>query len=136
MDGFALAFTDGRAAAAPVLARAAAGFAGDDVSTEEVLRWGWLATAAAVMVWDYETCLAVATRGVELAREAGRAECAGGQRSTCWRRPPRWAGTSAGRDRWSLRPMRVTEATGTRVAPYGALVLAGFQGRRGGGLRA
>ena len=23
------------------------------------------------MVWDYETCVAVATRGVELAREAG-----------------------------------------------------------------
>ena len=23
------------------------------------------------MVWDYETCLAVATRGVALAREAG-----------------------------------------------------------------
>ena len=71
LDGFSLAFTDGRSAAAPVLEQAATGFAGDDVSIEEVLRWGWLATAAAVMVWDYDTCLAVATRGVELAREAG-----------------------------------------------------------------
>ena len=70
-DGFALAFTDGRAAAAPVLQRAATGFGSSDVSVEEVLRWGWLATAAAVMVWDYETCLAVSTRGVELARAAG-----------------------------------------------------------------
>ena len=43
-----------------------------DVSLEEVLRWGWLATAAAVMVWDYETCLAVAdARG--RARPRGRA---------------------------------------------------------------
>ena len=48
LKGFALAFTDGRAAAAPVLGRAATGFAGSGVSAEEVLRWGWLATAATV----------------------------------------------------------------------------------------
>src|SRR3954471_14562579 len=58
LHGFSLAFTEGRAAAAPVLERAARGFAGKDVAVEEVLRWGWLATAAAVMVWDYDTCLA------------------------------------------------------------------------------
>ena len=57
-------------------ARARAGarprFAGDARRrSRKLLRWGWLATAAAVMVWDYETCVAVATRGVELAREAG-----------------------------------------------------------------
>src|SRR4029450_6086362 len=71
LDGLALAFNDGRASAAPVLEEAATRFAGSDVSAEEVLRWGWLAPPAAVMVWDYETCLAVATRGVELARGAG-----------------------------------------------------------------
>ena len=60
LKGFSLAFTEDRAAAAPVLEQAAAGFAGNDVSTEEVLRWGWLATAAAVMVWDYDCCLSVA----------------------------------------------------------------------------
>ena len=54
-----------------VLERAAAGFAGEEVSIEEVLRWGWLATAAAVMAWDFDTCLAISDRGVELAREAG-----------------------------------------------------------------
>ena len=59
-----------RGGAGPRAARRAASRA-SDVSIEEVLRWGWLATAAAVMVWDYETCVAVATRGVELAREAG-----------------------------------------------------------------
>ena len=56
LDGFSMAFTDGRSAAAPVLERAAAAFAGSDASVEEVLRWGWLATAAAVMVWDHDTC--------------------------------------------------------------------------------
>src|SRR4029453_15725053 len=63
--------TEGRSAAAPVLERAASSFAGEDVTPEEVLRWGWLAPAAAGMVWDYETCDAVATRGVLLARESG-----------------------------------------------------------------
>jgi DNA-binding CsgD family transcriptional regulator len=128
LTGFSLAFTEGRSAAAPVLAQAARGFAGKDVSTEEVLRWGWLATAAAVMVWDHETCLAVATRGVELAREAGaltvlavsvnvnaQAAVLGGDFG-------RAASLIAEAD-------GVIEVTGAQVAPYGALVLAGFQGR-------
>jgi DNA-binding CsgD family transcriptional regulator len=129
LDGFAMAFTDGRSAAAPVLQQAATGFAERDVSIEEVLRWGWLATAAAVMVWDYETCLAVATRCVQLAREAGaltvlavsvnvktQAVVLGGDFE-------RAASLVAEAD-------SVTDATGTQVAPYGALVLAGLQGRR------
>jgi DNA-binding CsgD family transcriptional regulator len=128
LDGFSLAFTESRSSAAPVLERAATGFAGQDVSAEEVLRWGWLATAAAVMVWDHDTCLAVATRGVELAREAGalsvlavsvnvmtQAVVLGGDFG-------RAASLVAEAD-------SVTEATGAQVAPYGALVLAGFQGR-------
>jgi DNA-binding CsgD family transcriptional regulator/tetratricopeptide (TPR) repeat protein len=128
LEGFALAFTDGRAAAAPVLGRAAAVFAGTEASIEEVLRWGWLATAAAVMVWDYETCLAIASRGVQLAREAGaltvlavsvnvmtQAVVLGGQFDVA---------TLLVDEADS-----VTEATGTRIAPYGALVLAGLRGR-------
>jgi DNA-binding CsgD family transcriptional regulator len=128
LHGFSLAFTEDRAAAAPVLGQAAAGFAGDDVSTQEVLRWGWLATAAAVMVWDYECCLAVATRGVQLARESGalavlavsvnvqtQAVVLGGD----FRRAAVLIGEADS----------VTDATGTGVAPYGALVLAGLQGR-------
>ena len=67
-----------RSAAAPVLERAATGLADERVSIEEVLRWGWLATAAAVMVWDYETCLAVAARGRACPR-GRRAHRAGGQ---------------------------------------------------------
>ena len=127
LDGFSLAFTEGRSAAAPVLERAATGLADERVSIEEVLRWGWLATAAAVMVWDYETCLAVATRGVELAREAGALNVLAvsanvmAQASTL--------GGEFGRATSLIAEAEaVTEATGARVAPYGALVLAGFQG--------
>jgi DNA-binding CsgD family transcriptional regulator/tetratricopeptide (TPR) repeat protein len=128
LQGFSLALTEDRAVAAPVLRQAATGFAGEDVSVEEELRWGWLATAAAVMVWDHDTCLTVATRGVELAREAGalavlavsvnvmtQAVVLGGE----FDRAAALVGEADS----------VTEATGARVAPYGALVLAGFRGR-------
>lgn len=131
LDGFALVFTERRAAAAPVLQRAANAFAGLDVSPEEVLRWGWLATTAAVYVWDYDTCLAVASRGVQLAREAGALEVLAvaanvlGQAATLGGDFARAAVAIADAD-------AVTEATGTSVAPYGALVLAGLRGREDG----
>jgi tetratricopeptide (TPR) repeat protein len=128
LDGFSLAFTDGRSAAAPVLERAAQAFAGDDVSVEEVLRWGWLATAAAVMVWDYETCVAVATRGVRLARESG-ALAVLAVSANVLAQAMALRGESGSAASLVGEADSVTEATGTRVAPYGALVLGGLQGR-------
>jgi DNA-binding CsgD family transcriptional regulator len=128
LDGFAQVFTEGRPAAAPVLKRASTAFAGPVVAVEEVLRWGWLATAAAVYVWDYDTCLAVATRGAQLARDSGALEVLAvavnvlGQAATLGGDFGRAAKLIAEAD-------AVTEATGTRVAPYGALVLAGFRGQ-------
>ena len=128
LDGLALVFTDGRPAAAPVLQRAAAEFAGSEVSGEEVLRWGWLATAAAVLVWDYDTCLTVADRGVRLARDTGALEVLAvslnvlGQAASL-------GGDFANAARVVAEADAVTEATGARVAPYGALVLAAFRGQ-------
>ena len=119
---------NGRAAAAPMLKQAAIGFAGDDVSIEEVLRWGWLATAAAVMVWDHDTCLAVATRGVELAREVGALAVLAVSVNVMTQAVV--LGGEFGRAALLVAEAdSVTEATGAQVAPYGALVLAGFQGR-------
>ncbi len=127
LDGFATAFTDGRSPAAPLLDQAATSFAGSDVSIEEVLRWGWLATAAAVMVWDYDTCLAVATRGVELAREAGALTVLAVSVNVMAQAVV--LGGDFGRAAVLVAEADgVTDATGTRVAPYGALVLAGLQG--------
>jgi DNA-binding CsgD family transcriptional regulator len=128
LDGFALVFTEGRAAATPVLQRAAAAFAGADVSVEEMLRWGWLATAAAVFVWDYDTCLALATREVDVARESGALEVLAvganvmGQAAAL-------GGDFATAQLLISEADAVREATGTLVAPYGALVLAAIRGR-------
>ncbi|HEV2815289.1 MAG TPA: AAA family ATPase [Solirubrobacteraceae bacterium] len=127
LDGFALVFTDGRAAASPVLQRAATGFAGSEASVDEVLRWGWLATAAAVYVWDFDTCLAAATRGVELAREAGALEVLAVSLNVL-AQAVALSGDFATAALLIAEADAVTEATGTRVAPYGALVLAALRG--------
>jgi DNA-binding CsgD family transcriptional regulator/tetratricopeptide (TPR) repeat protein len=128
LRGFALAFTDGRAAAAPVLQQAAHGFASSDVSIDEVLRWGWLSTAASVMVWDYDTCLAVSTRGVELARDAGALSVLPVSLNVMTQAVV-LAGEFASAEMLVREAESVTGATGTMVAPYGALVLAGLRGR-------
>jgi DNA-binding CsgD family transcriptional regulator len=128
LQGFSLAFTEGRSAAAPVLERAARGFAGKEATIEEVLRWGWLATAAAVMVWDYETCVAVGTRGVLVARESGALTVLAVSANVL-AQAMALGGESAGAASLIAEADSVTEATGTRVAPYGALVLGGLQGR-------
>jgi DNA-binding CsgD family transcriptional regulator/tetratricopeptide (TPR) repeat protein len=128
LDGFALLFTEGRPAAAPVLGRAATGFAGSHVSVEEVLRWGWLATAAAVVVWDYDTCLAVATREVEVARDSGALTVLAVGANVAAQAVV-LGGDFDGAALLIGEADAVTEATGTRVAPYGALVRVGFQGR-------
>jgi DNA-binding CsgD family transcriptional regulator len=128
LDGFAIALVEGRAASAPVLAQAATGFAGNEVSVEEVLRWGWLATAAAVMVWDYDTCVAVAARGVQLARDSGALTVLVVALNVL-AQAVALSGDFERAESLIAEAHAVRDATGTQVAPYGALVLAGVQGR-------
>jgi DNA-binding CsgD family transcriptional regulator/tetratricopeptide (TPR) repeat protein len=128
LDGFALAFTDGRSAAVPVLERAARAFAGRDVSIEEVLRWGWLATAASVMAWDHATCVVVAARGVEVARESGALTVLAVSANVL-AQAVGLSGEFGSAALLVAEADSVTETTGSSVAPYGALVLAGLQGR-------
>src|SRR5262249_35926726 len=53
LDGLALLVAEGYQRGAPVLRQAVSAFRGTDVSREEELRWLWLASRAAWMVWDY-----------------------------------------------------------------------------------
>jgi DNA-binding CsgD family transcriptional regulator len=133
LDGFALVFTEGRPAATPVLQRAATAFAGGEVSVEEVLRWGWLATAAAVFVWDFDTCLAVARRQVQIARGSGALEVLVVGLNVL----AQAVSLSGDFETASLliaEADAVIEATGTRVAPYGALVVAACRGEEASNL--
>jgi DNA-binding CsgD family transcriptional regulator len=128
LDGLALVFTDGRATAVPVLRRAVAAFATADVSVEEVLRWGWLATRAANLVWDYVTGLQIGTRTVQLARDAGALEALGVADNACGQALS-FGGDFAGAARLVAEVDAVKEATGTRIAPHAAIALAGLRGQ-------
>ena len=128
LDGFARIFTQGRATARTTVQSAAKAFASGKASAEEVLRWGWLATAAAVWLWDYDSCLAIATSEVQLARELGALEVLVVGVNVLGQ------ATAIGGDLTQTTALTaeagaVTEATGAQVAPYAALVLAGFRGQ-------
>ena len=98
------------------------------------MRWGWLATAAAVYVWDYDTCLAVATRGVELARDSGALEVLAvgvnvlGQAVAL-------GGDFATAALLIAEADSVTEATGTRVGSVRSACARGAPRPRGRGRR-
>ena len=128
LDGLALVFTGGRPAAAPGLRRAVAAFASTDVSVEEVLRWGWLASRAANLIWDYDRCLEIGTRAVQLARDAGALEVLAAADNACGQ-----AAASGGDFESAALLMAevdaVKEATGTRIPPHAALALAGIRGQ-------
>jgi DNA-binding CsgD family transcriptional regulator len=128
LDGLALLITEGRDAARPLLEQAVTAFAGTDVPTYEVVRKGWLATVAAAVVWDWDACMAAATRQVELARAEGALSVlALGLNTLC--QVSAWAGDFDQAGLLMTEARTVTEATGTHLAPYGALVLSALRGR-------
>jgi DNA-binding CsgD family transcriptional regulator len=128
LDGLALLVTEGRPAAASTLRRAVSAFRGEEVSVEKGLQWAVLASSAAVTLWDFESWDAVLARQVELAREAGAltmlAIALNGQGIVV-----SWCGNFASAGSVIAEAETVTEATGTRIAPYGAMLLAAFRGR-------
>src|SRR5262249_46845557 len=71
LDGFTILVTEGRAAAASELRQAASTFAQGEIAMAEGLRWGWLATFAAILLWDEETWHQLLVRQLQTVREAG-----------------------------------------------------------------
>ncbi|HET6869410.1 MAG TPA: AAA family ATPase, partial [Solirubrobacteraceae bacterium] len=71
LEGLATRFTKGYAASAPTLKRALGAYPSGEASTEEALRWLWLALQAAVDLWDDEMWEVLTTRHVQLTRQTG-----------------------------------------------------------------
>ncbi|MGZ6638556.1 MAG: LuxR C-terminal-related transcriptional regulator, partial [Solirubrobacteraceae bacterium] len=128
LDGLTLLTTDGRAAATPTLQRAAKALA--DIRVEDVLQWGWAATAASDAVWDHESTHAISARHVRLARNAGALSelpihlSALGLSSA-------WIGDFAAAASLVAEIDSVSATTGSRIAPYTLLRLRALQGREG-----
>jgi len=128
LDGLALLICEGYPAGAPVLRQAVSAFRGPDVSAEEELRWLWLASYAAGIVWDYDSWDALSDRQVRLARDAGALialPIALSMRATVHL----FAGEFTEAASMVAQAESVAEATGSSFTPYGALGLAVFRGR-------
>jgi len=127
LDGLAMLVIDGHAIATPTLQRAARALA--DIPVEDVLRWGWMATAASAYVWDVEGMHAISARQVQLVRDAGAlAHLPFGLQQlglTC-----AWMGDFAGAASCVSEFQSVATATGSRpVAPFTLLRLRALQGK-------
>ena len=71
LDGLAVLHTEGYAAGTPMLKRALRAFRGDELSSEEGIRWLWLVCRTAMDLWDDESWFVLSVRQIQLARDAG-----------------------------------------------------------------
>jgi DNA-binding CsgD family transcriptional regulator len=128
LDGLTLLVTDGPTAAAPVLRQATSAFAGPDITVAQRLRWSWMAPMAGASLWDYQG-YSLIEGPVQLAREVGALD-----------RLPMllnqmadaavWRGDFAVAASLIAEADAVCEATGARIPPYAALMLATYRGRQ------
>jgi DNA-binding CsgD family transcriptional regulator len=127
LDGLAVLVTEGRAPAASLLRQAARAFAEDEVAADDGMRWGLLAAVGAIMVWDEESWHVTVARQLQSCREAGlltqlviyvnsMAELLV------------WRGEFAAAASLIGEAEAIAAATGTRLLPYAALMLAAFRG--------
>ena len=128
LDGLAALFSEGYEAAMPILRRAESAFDDADMPAAEQLRWKWLASVAAVHLWDDTRWEAISARHVELAREVGalgELPLALSQRVYMHL----FAGELGAAASLVDEAQAAMEATGSNLAPYGAVGLAAFRGR-------
>jgi DNA-binding CsgD family transcriptional regulator len=126
LDGLALLTLEGRTAGTPRLQQAAKALL--EISVEDVLRWGWMATAASDAVWDNESMLATAARVLQLVRDAGAlAQLPIHLSAVALARA--WRGDLAGAASLVAEIDSVVAATGSRLGPGAALRLRSLQGR-------
>jgi DNA-binding CsgD family transcriptional regulator len=129
LDGLTLLVTDGPTAAASTLRQAASAFASADISVEEGLRWGWLAQAAASSVWDDVRWRAILLRQVQIARDVGALDQLPidlGSLGT----DAAWSGDFAAAAALIAETDAVCAATGSRSAPFAAMLLGALRGHQ------
>ena len=127
LDALTLLVTDGPIAAAPALRQVARVFASASISAEEELRWGWLAQAVASAVWDDVGWRAMLARQVQLARDVGALDQLPidlGALGT----DAAWRGDFAMAAALIAETDAICAATGSRSAPFAAMLLASLRG--------
>ncbi len=128
LEGVATLVAKGHAAAAPILRRAAQGFAGPEASVDDALRWGWFSTATSNALWDDEGLRAICARQIEIVRETGA--LAGAQTHlTALGTLAARSGDLAQCESWMAESAAVADATGAQIAPYNEMLVLALRGR-------
>jgi DNA-binding CsgD family transcriptional regulator/molybdopterin-guanine dinucleotide biosynthesis protein len=126
LDGLALVITEGWAAGTSTLKDALSAFRSGTPDT--ALRWPWLAGLAALDVWDDESWHELAARHVRLARDSGALAVLPIALNTRIG-VHLGAGEIAAAQELLEESKTVSEATGSRLAPYNAVAVAAYEGR-------
>ena len=125
LHGLAVRFTDGYTAAMPLLRRAVTAFNQREIPPEQ-LRWLWLAHIVAGHLWDEQTLDTI--HHVDMARDSGALATLPLALATRMGAHVLMGDLPAATV--LLEAVNaVTESTGIPSAPYGALLLAAWQGR-------
>ena len=127
LDGLAALIQDGYPIGVPTLKRAVSAFRNESVFSDDELRWLQLATRAAFELWDDEAWDLLSARHVQLVRDAGALTdlpLALSNRIGVHLN----AGEVAVAAALVQELQAVSEATGSQIAPYGALGLAAWRG--------
>jgi DNA-binding CsgD family transcriptional regulator len=126
LDGLTLLVTDGRAVAAAALQEAATVLL--DISVDDVLKWGWVATGAAGAIWDDDAMRAMYARQARVVREAGSlTDLPYHLASLCL--ITSWSGEFQAATVLIAEADTVSKAIGSPMPPYAQLRLLSLQGR-------
>jgi DNA-binding CsgD family transcriptional regulator len=127
LEGLALLVTDGYKSSVDVLKKATRVFRGDVLSTEERLRWSWMAGAVAGFIWDHDSWDALTVRQERLARDLGALSILpitlSHRVSVCL-----FAGEISQASLLVEQLTTVTDALANKSSPNAALFLAAFRG--------
>jgi len=104
-------------------------FAAKDLSLADNFRWGWLTTVPSNVLWDDESWSTINARQLQLARAAG-ALARLPIDLTAHAIQVAWRGDFTEAEAVIAEIDAVTDATETRIAPYGAMLLAALRGRQ------
>jgi DNA-binding CsgD family transcriptional regulator len=129
LAGLAQLVADGYPAGAAAVQRALTAFHGEGISSEEGLRWLWLAGHAGAIVWDFETWRLFAIRHLQLVRDAGALSLLPIALSTRTG-AHLLAGELADAERLVQEAATIAEAMDSPVFRYGELPLAALRGRQ------
>src|SRR6185437_4524150 len=126
LDGLAAHFNEGFAAGVPILRSALAVF-GVGMSTDEQLRWLWLAQGSAMHLFDFELWTRFSERFVQLTREVGWfSELPLALTARAFTMVFAGEFTAAATLIAEIRTAK--EATGSHLAPYAGMALAALRG--------